>query len=258
MNLEANNNEYTNCDLKNDDLNKMIEILQSPPNNDKTIFLFDLANRAPWGSSRKDYIMDNFRSDSFCIFSMNNNCAKELKLPRVSQPNILVIYGDNNELLRHLRLPHKMHNNKLIFVITENSIECDDKVIIYISYKINNPQRVKIITADDYTRPQHDREAVDLGTINTYFGHNIPINENKIKRIPNVASIYRNSSDYPNRKRIYFDAKINNETDQLIDFQDLEKMPEDQIMDENYWKNKYLKYKLKYIELKKTLHVRGY
>ena len=143
------------CDLKDMDLNKMIDFLKR---RREQIVIYDLANRARFGE-RENFMLNSFyyvnsaenlNLNAFNIYVMNNNCARELGLPLVNDDEIIVLNGRDrvfNSWDPNLR------TEKFICVITQDKIECDDKVAIYIAYRINDISRTSIVSADDYTRP---------------------------------------------------------------------------------------------------------
>ncbi len=173
-------------------LNKFVTSIKETERN---IILHDVPNLTV-GGNRQIYISNVISKTNpadINIFVLNNDCSDELNLGTYN--NITIIDND---------LPY-------FYIVTPNSIECDDKTIIYISYLINNKDKVSIISNDDYTRDQHERIAVDLqvyydlGLKEKIIKNGLHLSKNSITRIPQVSHIYTSFDEFiRNNERIQF------------------------------------------------------
>jgi len=253
-------NRFTWCRLESLDfvINNIIAHIDK---DSEFVIIHDVENKTANGSiGRHEYILTSLSysyNNNYNIFVMNEHCARELGILYQRQTiNIYNAYDISFEFF-YQKYNYDFTNfrtDKTIFIITPNSIECDDKSIIYLGYCLSNQYiNVKIISADDYTRSQHgNSSAVDVDVFNHIFAaeHNHRykrFTSDNIYRISDVVSIYNDISDLEPRNNL----SANREKDGAVVMRDMryERNTIDDVKNTMHLK-KYLKYKQKYIELK--------
>jgi hypothetical protein len=204
-------NRFTWCKLEYLDF-VINNIIASINRDTEFVIIHDVANKTANGSiGRHEYILTSLSysyNNNYNIFVMNEHCARELGIHyQIETINIYnaydipfeFFYDEYNNNFTNFR------TDKTIFIITPNSIECDDKSIIYLGYCLSYQSiNVKIITQDDYTKSQHgNSSAVDVDVFNHIFAaeHNHrykKFTSDNIYRISDVVLIYNDITDILN------------------------------------------------------------
>lgn len=250
------------CNLLDTNLEELINTIREA--NVDEVFLYDYANvadrhrRIEFLNDELDYWREGFGdeiNDKLFIFILNNDCALYMDLPTTDSYNI--IYGTSNVVDNILSRANSLLKDKICFVITPSGQECDDKTLISIAYRINSTKRVNIFTKDDYTRPQHGTDAVDIVTYRE-LGYLPTYTNAELERINHYSYIYTRREDYPDNSRTrfnYTDSDMNLE-ESRTNIDDVRRNPLFRIRNPStsdvYYK-KYLKYKQKYLKLKNSV-----
>jgi hypothetical protein len=235
--------------------NNINNLLLCINNNDIPVNLYDVANQTnPFvNNSISQYIKNHSNimpeNPRYDIFVLNSACAKNLlKLPIVYD---IQIY--NGTIISSLLSPtlNNEYLKKYVFlIITPNSIECDDRILMYIAYTINNKTRTTIYSDDDFTRIQHGKSTpVDIRLLHEIGKEVVPSVSNYV-RINNIANIISRGRLRTHFDSLSTDTHIKDKIDAYSrNINGLSSHPRGS---PGYY-NKYLKYKKKYIELKNRL-----
>jgi len=199
-----------------------------------TFHIHDVPNMGNCQESSHPYIYIsniNINNNEYHIFVMNERCATNifkiisLKNKMKSNNSPFYIFGSklSNYILDKFTIDEKniIINPNLIYLITENKTECDDRCIILMSILLNiygNKRKVIIHSNDNYDKNQHEKIDVLQRTKQEYI--DTLNNQNEINRINKLklnhfTINYRNTNEIIKNKLTNF----NEGTLEIIDLQ---------------------------------------
>jgi len=121
--------------INDNEINNLIDVIRQ---NNIPVHLYNVTNQTKSGNILQ-YIKNNISSNinnlnRFDIFILNSHHANELGL-----------YLDSN-------IKVYKSTDKVYFIITKNGIDYENKILIYIAYKINNKSRTSIFSNNDFSK----------------------------------------------------------------------------------------------------------
>lgn len=189
------------------------------------------------------------------IYVMNQTCAMSI---HTSHPYMIDFLGLNSLTFPDINVVVRDEN---IYIYVPDAVELDDEIIVFIAYAINDKNITSIHTNDDYTRPQHKMGPIFIEALRNAGVKGLPgapdaTYSAEYMCITKIATLYDSSKKERkalcSTRNMALDNQLDLFSNPANEDKKYSKTATKMKIDDD--KQKYLKYKQKYLKLIKELY----